>query len=346
MECDRALEALSEAIDLGPAAVPDHAEALAHCAACPGCARAAEALRRLGSIPAPEAPAGLVERVLAAAEQERAAQAPQPEQDASPAEGGGPTLVVPLTVPVRTPSRFRTAALVMAGAAVLFGAFVVMRAGIVTMTGDGTRTATELGIEPVGANGEAVPPPPLPKDFKGDVTSGPGADEAQSARTAPNLIAFGGWVYRAAPDVRAPERSALTTLGQTTTDLGSGSPGTHAVLGLQSAPQAIYLDAAAGKLMLFAIVTRTFGGERFALQADTSIARYGDWALLPSRFPAPTAADGGPTFRAHTKPDDVGATVYPLPGSDPSGGFAIPPGLPATDPGSGNPNWTWWAPAP
>lgn len=346
MECDRALEALFEAMDTGTGAVADHTEALAHCDECPACARAVSGARRLGAIPAPEAPPALLARVLAAVEDERAAQMPASTEDIPPAQDESDLAeVVPLAAPVRTPRAFRNTVLVMAGAAVLVGAFFVMRAGIVAMTGGGG-TASDLELASAPSLAESVPPAPLPEGFRGDVTSGAGADAGKLAREAPNLIAFDGWTYRLVPDVDLPERSTLATLGQTTSDLGSGTPGAYAVLGIEGAPQAVYVAGAEGTLRAFSLVTRTYAGKRFALESDKPVTRYGDWPQLPARFPAPTGADGGPTFRAATKPDDLGATVYPLPGTDPTTGFAIAPGLPATDPGGGNPGWTWWAPSP
>lgn len=345
MDCDRALEALFEAMDADPGAVPDHAEALAHCAECPACTRAVASARRLGAIPAPEAPRALVDRVLAAVEDERAAQAPQAAETLPVTQDEGDlAAVVPLTAPVRTPRAFRDAVLVMAGAAVLVGAFFVMRAGIVSMTGGGAETASDPEVASAPSLAGSVPPAPLPEGFRGDVTGG--ADAGALAREAPDLIAFGGWAYRLVPDVDLPDRSTLATLGQTTSDLGSGTPGAYAVLGIEGAPQAVYVTGAEGTLRAFSLVTRTYAGKRFALESDKPITRYGDWPQLPARFPAPTAADGGPTFRAATKPDDLGVMVYPLPGTDPATGFAIAPGLPATDAGGGNPGWTWWRPAP
>ncbi|TLM77882.1 MAG: hypothetical protein FDZ70_04975, partial [Actinobacteria bacterium] len=72
MDCERALRAIAGSIDEGKGSVPDLDEALAHCAVCDSCRVTARGMAQLAGVPAPKAPEGLADRVMAAVDSVRA----------------------------------------------------------------------------------------------------------------------------------------------------------------------------------------------------------------------------------------------------------------------------------
>lgn len=338
MDCVRAVETILEALDSDPASLPDHREALEHCRACPACERTASGVARLSRLTAPGAPAGLAERIVAAVAAERDAGAGAAEQgpsDAAPDSGAeleeafrslasAQRRVVPRWVPWAT---FAAGA-----AAALLGAFIVARAGLSFLGGTGVST-------------DDVPPPPVVATQGGESApaAAPEAADRQAAQaSAPSLVSYENRVWRLLSGF-TPDRSALTTQGTLSTDLGTGSTATRDVLRSSDLPESIVVVGPDGALTAFTLVRRTWQGRAFVLVPGRPLDRFGEWPRLPSSIPEPVSEDGSPTF-SQAGTDDLGVPVYPLTGTDPARGFAIAPGTGISDPAASNPGWTWWVP--
>jgi hypothetical protein len=98
-------------------------------------------------------------------------------------------------------------------------------------------------------------------------------------------------------------------------------------------------------MRLYSPVVRLLSSVRYQLTSGKPIDSFGVWPVLPTRFPVPANADGTPSFVAAGS-DALGAKVYAATGRPVTEGFALGPGTATSDPAAGNPNWTWWAPAP
>jgi hypothetical protein len=138
-------------------------------------------------------------------------------------------------------------------------------------------------------------------------------------------------------------KNQFTTVGAVTSSLNGGVLRSRDVFRATGAP-GVYLEDDQGELLEFQPLERTFEGRTYRLRA-ADLPAFGTWPMMPSDIAQPTAADGSPTVSA-AGADPSGLTVYRRTASTSAEGIAVAPGAPATDAGKGNPNWTWWAPAP
>lgn len=336
MDCERALETLMSAADADLSQVPEYRDALEHCRTCTSCAGTARALALIARHPGPDAPAGLIDRILQAVAAERSDR----ETLAAMTSGGdadaaGIDVTLMSVEPVRTrrPEWLHWATFVTASAAVLLGAFFVARLGL-DIAGEPGFQATDSAVAPAADVAGA------PETAAPEVSHY--ATRVATAAVAPGFVVYDRKVWRVV-DRLAPDRSTLTTEGTVETDLGSDPISTRTVLTSDSMPEDIVVVRSDGTLVVFSLVKRVYGGRPYVLTTDKPVRRYGDWPALPSRIPRPTGADGSPTFRP-AGTDALGLTVHPFAGTDAADGFAIAPGTPATDPAAGNPEWTWWTP--
>lgn len=345
MDCREAELILSSLRD-GEGLEAGEREALdGHVCSCASCAEFARALDAIDAAGVPSAPGGLVEAILAslpaaaqAAIEEQAIDAARAVADAARPTGPlSPLFAEPSWKPSwldrRTLWLFTSA--VTAAAALVTGV-ILYRGG--AFDGLGAPSVTEMTRQPrqAASTGSLAAAP------------GPSADLASGTASyaptsAPDYIAYGGFVYRAGPAVDA-SASTLTTIGATvsafaTTGLARSAP----VFRSGIADGSIVVRTETG-LILFAPVTRTLSGAAFQLAAGSAISNYGQWPALAG-YAAPTKADGWPSFLPAGK-DDLGVAVFAPPGTLASAGFAVAPGTTSGDPAAGNPGWTFWKPAP
>jgi len=330
VDCLKASEILSMVHDGEFDDEPLIAEARAHCDDCASCAAFADTLEHLATLPAPEAPEHLVERLrvlgrkassareTAPAASERLAQTARAKSAAVMAMAGG-----------RPRSQQRFAGFITVAALLIVGS-VVTGIGINRMadTSDSERSATTaqesdtaLGAAPM-ATGES--------SAYGD--------------GSPAYVIYDGGVFVLGGD--SMPSSAMDQAGTVSSALdGGGTPVALLTLVLQGGQRAdqIWVERPDGSFLPFKRVVRLLGGRSFQLVSDPVLDSFGIWPTLPSRFAPPESTDGGPTF-THAGFDDRGVDIYAPVGADASSGFAVRPGTAADDPAASNPNWTWWEP--
>lgn len=336
MECLQATEIISAAHD-GPVPADALAEAQAHCRICSECAAFRDLLARIDRAPAPRAPEELVARLLALAARSASLTSHGREEVGGAAESAPSSPAAPLRRRTHIARWSPRVAAYAAAAAVLLVAI-----GVTTATLLGPQAARETSMkDDAGLRGGQAPlAPPSSEGAKEERAAA--ADYGYGA-PAPAYIALEGGVWRLHGPAEA-EPSDLTTAGAVVSSLGEeGSPATFWAFATAASPDTLYIRAADATYLAFVRVTRTLGRQPYQLQAGGPLLRFGEWPTLPERFPAPTDADGGPTFRFFAT-DDLGVKVYvPLAGG-PDDGIAVPPNTPPDDPAAGNPNWTWWEP--
>lgn len=370
MDCLQAREIVSEAFDRGLTDTPGVAEAREHCRGCAECAAFVQGLVALQKAPAPQAPASVVDAILdrtrkmAALDAEEAAAArpvtPAPvattpestDQGASAPVAPSPPAPtgwesdLGSPVPPRPRPRLwwlpRTAA-GLAAAAVVIVALVVSFQGFRALApGGGTPASAPVAREMEPATEAA-------KDVgtsSHSATSGNrfAAGPSQAATSSVRYVAFDGQAYVWLGE-RSPDKSSLVAAGTLMSSFATtDAPVSRQVWRSKTDPDLIFLEPAIGTMTAFQRVTRTLGGKKFALSAESGLDAYGQWPALPSRFIAPTSDDGSPTFQA-AGTDDTGLKVYTPPGASPAQGFAVAPGTSGADPAGGDPDWTWWVPA-
>ena len=354
MECLRAAELLMAEHDGERVDAQDLAHAHEHCASCGECMALTALVSRLEALPPLRAPQDLVERVITQSSEVAAdirearaaheallalgATVDEPgAQTATPSRGG---LRI---VPQWWGPRFTMAA---AAAAVVLLALGVGTVGVLGMIGsqagdeDGTlmveSAATEEADEAAEGDGTA----------DGDYTlASPPAGDASvsSARAAaPSYVVLDNRVW-VLVEVPSAGPSALSTAGVVSSSLGTDGEVTEHTSYVSPDGSMLWVAADDGGFMAFAPVVRTMGLATYALTTDADIPWFGTWPTLPSRFAAPTSAEGAPTFMLYGF-DDRNLNVFIPPGGRVEDGFALQPGTPADDPAAGNPNWTWWEP--
>ncbi len=355
MNCARAQEILSEAVDREHVSPQLLEEARSHCRDCPECSRFVRGLALIERAEAPVPPARLHDRVMAAVAAERAAgrgAAATAGRDVAASDDRG-VLPMPAAAPAAEATRpdgarqrwrrdpWKTAAWFGAAAVVLVALGIAGMAGI-------------RGLEsPIGTSLRAAAPEQensADKAASGSTTAGSGyeatgtQDTASPAATAatpgvvPDYIVVDNVVYRSS-GTAALQRSQLEMAGTTFTSLDSGSaPQSLTVFATPTAGRVVILFN--GQTLAFDAVTRTLDGRRYSL-ASGPIERFGVWPSLPSGFTQPVTSEGAPSFVAGPT-DDAGVEVYTRPGVAIDRGFAIAPGTAPTDPAQANPNWTWW----
>lgn len=357
MNCLEAQAFVSAAHDGENIAESELAAAQAHCEACEECTAFVAGLRWLDVMPVPPAPEGLVERVLAALAPLQAQRADELalEADREEAAGVGSELPGPedegpeqpmvfLPVPVKPtllsrfewfegPTKWATLGAIGALAATALIAFVVV--GIGGPKGAQTASTTNVSSTPEASFSDTTAQRAAP------AAATEAAPPAPSQ--APDYVLFKEFVY-APGALLADAASATPTIGTVTTAFASGGSVTATVYRSPLTDGSIVVNGPDG-LRVYPPVVRLMSSVRYQLTSGKPIERFGVWPVLPSRFPVPSTADGSPSF-VGAGTDVLGVTAYAVTGRPVTEGFAIAPGTTSSDPAGGNPNWTWWAPAP
>jgi hypothetical protein len=240
----------------------------------------------------------------------------------------------------RRPRPIGVAAWIGAAAVLLVSVGAITVLGIRTMSQELPATSTRMVVGAVeGQNdaGNAVPEAAAPAE-------GAASSTATSANVpaGPNYITVGGFAYRLVGPSKL-QKSQFTRVGTAQTSLSGGVPRARDVLGTTGAP-AVYVEDDQGALFEFLPAERTFEGRTYRLRS-AEISAFGTWPTLPTDLTPPIAADGSPTF-SPAGTDSSGVAVFRRASFTIAEGIGIAPGAPPADPGGGNPNWTWWGPAP
>ena len=360
MDCLRAQQIVSDALDSIETDPEELAEAKSHCRECARCGafvRAQLAVRDAG-LPAP--PEDLPDRVMARIRIEAAAKSPSAEPEvAAPGTprsiaGSDPRPAEADVAPARSwtelaqrawdPRNRRALIAWGSAAAVLF-----IAAGIGAIAGVRTilvpQRATETTV--MGTiNGDAS------GDY-GAAESAPGTARDQAATTeqlqtgaassASSFITVDGTVYRLIGPAAEVDEAALSRVGSTTTSLDSGGRElTYDVMSPED-PGRVFLEQERDEWLSFERVTRTYAGRLYVLRS-ADIPSFGEWPTLPDGIDEPSSIDGSPTFEPEGT-DDAGTAIYRLRGSTADRGIALGPNPPAGDPLAGAPLWSWWEPA-
>jgi hypothetical protein len=161
---------------------------------------------------------------------------------------------------------------------------------------------------------------------------------AGAAAAGPSDITVNGVVY-ALSGPSSLDATGRPAVGQTTSSLGGTAPTNRTVYEGESLDTVLAADDK-GRVLSFARVTRTYLGQTYVLTA-AELNGFGQWPGLPSQVPAPTSADGQPTF-VFDGTDAHGVKIYRLATAPVTSGIAIAPNTDANGPVAGDPNWTWW----
>ncbi len=340
-ECARAQKIISAASDgeLHDSAALDAAKT--HCRSCPECAAFVRTLAAIHRAPAPQMPAGALERVVDGVRV--ACETAAHEPVAAAAAGRTQPLPVAVPAPVHTADaapfdRRRVpvwAPWAAAAAVLLIAAGVATTQGVrylLTPSGDGAV---------LGEAGTADSPREYGEDQAAPETAPtPPADDAVTAEQGPAYVVFDQRVFTLTGETARPD--AGSPVGSVTSALDSG----EAALPHQVYPGAdadtIIVTTDDDQALVFASVVRPLRGTLYALRSG-SISAFGQWPSLPSDIPEPASPDGSPTF-IEVGTDDLGVAIFVRPGTDPAAGFAVAPGTAPGDPAAGNTGWTWWEP--
>lgn len=344
MDCRRAAEIVSGARDGEQIPAAEVAQVRQHCAGCAECAALLATMRRMDAVPSAQAPAALVERILAAAQAEADARldAQAAYERTAPASG----ILAPLTAArPRTqrqgPAWWQPRFTAYATAAVVV--LVVSAAStytLVQMTRSMSATPAEDSMEVMSTDSWAAGEDAAAADASGRFAEA-AAPTLGAVTGAPAYVAWDGQVWIRTDGAPASE---LTTAGATISDLGEPSgPKERTVLTSASDDATIFVRSSDGTLIRFTRVVRTLGRREYALAAGGSLTTFGAWPSLPPEYATPTADDGSPKF-ARQGFEDRSLDIFVPPGADVANGFALAPGTPADDPAGGNPYWTWWEP--
>ncbi len=186
-----------------------------------------------------------------------------------------------------------------------------------------------------------------PQDSGAAGSAGGAATEsgaASSAQASPNLyIVFDGSVYRHT-GLGDQSLSEVKSSGTARVSFDATTPPTTRSVYSGSTSGLVYIADNQKQLQRFELVTRGYKSTTYVLKS-ADITTFDGWPTLPAGVPTPTSADGSPTF-ALDSTDPSGVSVYHRVGADAHLGIAVPPGTSVSDPAAGNPNWTWWVPAP
>ena len=372
MTCLEAQALISAAHDSEQVSEADLAAAREHCATCAECCAFEAGLRYLDLLPVPPAPAGLTERimeVIAPLAEERAVRRLL-EAERAEADSVGVELPVPETPEpaaeaapgaAPAPEPFRYAAAPTAPAApegflsrftwfvgpvrwATYGAIAALAASaLIAFVVVGTQGAGAPKTAATGTEAQR----PLDLTFSGQGTNTAPSAAAPSnpvPASAPDYVVYKDFVYTPGA-LLADSASATPTIGTLLTAFAA--PGAAQSVTVYRSPLtdgSIVVRGPDG-LRLFTPVIRMMTSVRYQLTSGKPIDRFGVWPVLPDRFPIPTNSAGTPSF-VGAGTDSLGVTVYSATGRPVSEGFAIAPGTSSGDPAAGNPNWTWWSPAP
>jgi len=350
MQCLRAQELVSEALDGVVGDATELATAKEHCRDCQECAAFVRVMLAVKQAGSPEPRNDLTDRVIAHVRAEAAGEGASAPVSAA-ASPAPTTDFQPDRAPARTwtelagralePRNRRalvgwslaTAALfIAAGIGALAGVRTILvpqRASEMTLAG----TATDDALSKSGGASDVAP------------QSDAAALESEQAgvpASGPSFIVVDGTVYRFTGPASGVEARDLDQVGRTTTALDEGGAASaRKVLG-SSDPTRVYIEAPDDQLGAFQRVSRTFEGREYALQSG-AIERFGEWPTLPAGIRTPSAEDGSPSF-AQVGTDASGVAVFASRGSSAGDGIAIAPGAPTADPLGGAPSWSWWTP--
>lgn len=349
MECIRAQELVSDALDKVPVDSSELIDAKDHCRGCPECNAFVRALVAVKRAPLPEPPADLPDRVMEAVRADIALTGMTPVTGAVPpveSRGGNeaadgdpyadplpydaPISMERLSARVRDPRHRR--ALVAWGSA---AAVVFIVAGFAAITGVRSilvpRQATEITMSAPTASAPNYAAESAPQAGAAD-KSGAVGEAATSG-----YIVVNGTTYLARGEDGSVDVATLSKVGTTASALDTGgSPVSYDVLAGPD-PNRAYIELEDGRTLAFERVMRDYDGRTYVLQSG-DISAYGQWPSLPPNITPPTAEDGSPTFTIEES-DASGVVIYRLVGSTADAGFALPPNS-----GFG-PGWTWWTAA-
>jgi len=334
MECLRVQATLS-AIHDHEHVTEEHAEAAReHLAECEQCGSFDADLGALAHLPAPAAPADLVDRVMVAVAAIAAEQV-----DDEPEVVAEELPEIPDDTP--EPPRFAWfagrarmgiyGAMATAAAALVLVAFIVTRGPAVQTPNESRTAATGTGAADLTFSGQE----------KSESAAAVPAPTPAPAR-APDYLTYKSRVY--SPGALLADSSAATqSIGTVSTAFGGASGATQVPAYRSPITDGSIVVAGPDGARIYAPVVRMFNSVKYQMIAGNALDRFGVWPELPSRFPAPTSTDGSPTF-APAGGDALGVQTYTARGVPQTQGFAVAPGTPATDPAGSNPNWTWWEP--
>ncbi len=364
MECLIAQGLISDALDRAPLDAQQLVEAKEHCKGCTTCSAFVRTLLLARSASTPQPPADLVDRVMAAvraedAEERRTIAAALADMDSEDSEAVTTDTVTelsgssggsgePLThlrddeAPLRLIRRWignasGREALVWASAAVVIAIAVGVSTSVgVRMITTSPQTATRMQ-EDIVLSAES----PAPATSAAPKASDSAAGALQTAAPAGSYVTAQEVVY-ALSGPSSIATSGLIATGTVTTGFG-GEPIKSVPAFTSADPDRLYLfDDTAKQLLVFNRVVRSYAGTQYQL-TSSALSNYGQWPSLPPNLPAPTGADGSPTFAVLTT-DPSGTQIYTLAARGAESGIAIGPGSAQSDPAAGNPNWTWWVP--
>jgi hypothetical protein len=381
MDCIQAQMIISETIDDSPVDSAVLEMAKQHCRECPECAKYVRALNDVKRAKLPEPPADLADRIMAAVraqaatlaeksvEAEPGAETP-PETGAAAAAGiespAGPAVVTggdPVDLvrskvaaaialargllsvdlgPVSSASRVW----LTAGALVIVATGVIGFLGVRQILESGSTAATSVKTAETAPNlpqaTPAAPAPAAPAPPAGTAALGSSATStADASSETTGYVVFDGTVYRLTgiADIAAEQVPAVGTMNLA---FASGAAPTKRTVRASDVVHRIYILDDANMLRTFDVVTRQYQGITYKERAS-DISALGTWPQLPASIPAPTSADGSPTFTTDSQTTSVAPTYHRL-GQTAAQGIAVPPNTPEPDPANGNPNWTWWEP--
>ncbi len=352
MDCFKAQELISAALDNEVDDADELELAKDHCRLCPECASYVRALVHVRRAPAPEPPTDLTERIMAAVRaQARSSATPGETIDALTTQStSGPADVSDAHDSVSASTVFerllerltdpRNRRAVVAWSAT--AAVVLVATGVGAVTGvrmilgprptdPGTMitydAATLAQTEPTETNRSAAATPEPTSAQAGSLAiSSPGG-----------YITVDGVVYRSTGVDGSVTRGDLTPSGVVDTALDTGAaPQRRTVYG-RGDPARVFVENDNGELIGFDRVTTTFGGNTYVLRSGP-IPSFSDPVTLPREVPEPASEDGRPVFEPVDP--DLQPPVYVKVGSDPSAGIALPPGA-RSDVSTG---WTFWTP--
>jgi hypothetical protein len=276
-------------------------------------------------VPPVAPPGGLVDRTLAAVAEARAVDAQATQVTAAAA---------PVVAPVSAKPAARGNRWLWIGSAAALVATALIVFAVVRL-GGAPSASTEARTDVLATAGSEASETPAPSV----------ASPAPITLTSPPYVTFNDFVYIAG-DTISVSTSQLTTAGTVVSSMGTPeTPATLQAFSLAGQPRVLVVLNSLGTYVRCTAVTRTFQGSTYQLVAGTIIQDFGTWPVLPSNVSQPVAADGSPALTS-AGTDDLGVPVFRLLGSTPQHGIAVGPGTAAGDPAAGNPNWTWWLPAP
>lgn len=344
MDCLKAQEIISSALDRGTEGDPLLAHAKEHCRSCAECGAFVKSLVLVRRAASPKPPADLGDRVMAAvrAEHARAQRAAESIaavsrlSDAASQPHEEPELTTAGLVERLRDRRNRRAVLTWAGAAavVLIVAGFGAVAGVRSIMDSGgspemvmTAPSEDAAVSPYGTAGTALQ------------SQQPADSAVRSTESASGvgLIVLEGIVYQHAGEDRSVSRSGLDQLGAVRSSLDVGGTVRSLTALGTSDPSRIFIADGQGAMLAFDRVTTSFQGRTYALRS-AGIDHFGTLATLPDDVPEPSSSTGSPVFEPVD--EEVTPSVYHRTGQGAEDGIALPPGAkPAVADG-----WSWWTP--